>query len=523
MTKILSVFVFLVFLLPSNLMQKALAQDFVEREAIPMNPEKGKDTRVFYSVFVQSFYDSDNDGIGDIPGLTSKLQYLKELGIGGLWLLPVHPSPSYHKYDVEDYYDIHKDYGSLKDYKKLVKKAHELDIIIILDLVANHTSNKHPWFKKAISGNQKYRDYYVWSDNPKDFEKEPYQWHQVRNDKGEKQDGERYYGFFWWEMPDLNFDHPQVREEIKKIGQFWLGKIGIDGFRLDAVPHYYPDDQLNKNLIWWREFRAGMDEVNPDAFIVAEIWGGAEKTSPYLKSGISAGFNFELSDTIRKSVLSGKNLGIVETVINIQEQYFVSNPNFEDATILTNHDMDRIMTELKRNNNMAKVSAALLLTLPGNPFIYYGEEIGMLGEKPDEYIREPFLWNIEGEDSGQTNWEIPYASSSKTVKPLFYQKDDRMSIFNHYKSLINLRNQNPALSQGSISPIATGNSKIVSFFRYSGTQEAIIIINLSSEMERILTPYGLDGFEMAYSNFNVFKINDKEIYLQPYSIFILTR
>ncbi len=522
MNKIIAFIVLSFLFLPSTLLPQASAQDPGTRLPTPLISKANKDTRVFYSVFVQSFYDSNNDGIGDIQGLISKLDYLKDLGIGGLWLLPVHPSPTYHKYDVEDYYEIHKDYGTLKDYKELVKKAHELDILVILDLVANHTSNRHPWFEKAIQGNKKYRDYYVWSDKSADFENEPYKWHQVRNAKGEKQDGERYYGFFWWEMPDLNYDNPRVREEIIKIGQFWLGEIGVDGFRLDAVPNFYPEDQLDKNLVWWQEFREGMDKVNPNAFIVGEIWGGSEKTSPYLKAGISAGFNFELADTIRKSVQSNNDLGIVETVKKTYDQYSASNPDFEDATLLTNHDMERIMTEFKRDVNRAKISAALMLTLPGNPFIYYGEEIGMLGEKPDEFIREPFIWNIEGEDPGQTYWEIPYASSSRTVKPLFYQKDNRLSLFNHYKSLINLRNQNPALFKGNLNKLDTSNPKVVGFYRYTDEQEAIVIINLSSEMEHIPTPSGLNGFELAFSNFNVFKVSDKVISLQPYGIFILT-
>lgn len=480
-------------------------------------------TRVYYSVFVQSFYDSNNDGIGDLNGLTSKLEYLKDLGIGGLWLLPVHPSPTYHKYDVIDYRDIHQDYGTIEDYRNLVNKAHELDMLILLDLVVNHTSNQHPWFKKAISGNSEYRDYYVWSSKKEDFEKNPYQWHQVRNQNKKNKDGEKYYGLFWWEMPDLNYDEPRVREEIIDIGKFWLKEVGVDGFRLDAAEHIYPPDQLDKTLDWWKEFQSNMEKVNPEVIIIGEVWGGSQKTSPYLNSGFTAGFNFELSDSIRKSVLSGTNRGIIETVIGIQSNYRSSNPDFEDATILTNHDMERIMTEVSRDHNKAATAASLLLTLPGNPFIYYGEEIGMLGEKPDEYIREPFLWNVEGKDEGQTHWEIPYASSSKTVKPLIYQEDDRSSIYNHYKNLINLRNQNPALQRGSISKIETHNPGVIAFYRNTSEQEAIIIINLSDEMQRIPTLLGMNGFEMAYSNVNVFKINDKEISLQPYSVFILLR
>jgi glycosidase len=499
------------------------AQSQQNQDNLKIASLEGPETRVFYSVFVQSFYDSNGDGIGDIKGLSSKLDYLKDLGVGGLWLLPVHPSPTYHKYDVTDYRDIHPDYGTLDDYRVFIAKAHEMDMIVLLDLVANHTSNQHPWFEKASSGNKRYRDYYVWSDNEEVFENDPYRWHQVRDKNGNPEDGERYYGLFWWEMPDLNYDEPGVREEMIDIGRYWLEEIGIDGFRLDAAEHIYPPEELEKTLDWWEEFRKAMKEINPDVFIVGEVWGGSEKTSPYLKSGFDAGFDFELSDTIRKSILSGRDLGIIETLKSIYTKYREANPGFQDATILTNHDMERVMTEFNRDYNKASVAAALLLTLPGNPVIYYGEEIGMLGEKPDEYIREPFLWSIEGKDPGQTHWEIPYKSSSKTVKPLSFQAEDPSSIYNLYKDLIKTRNDNSALQRGSISRLQTANQGIVAFFRYSNDQAALVIINLTNEMQRIPTPRGIDGFEMAYSNYGVFKINQNEISLQPYSIFILTR
>ena len=523
MRNLIWIFLFSILLIPLFQIQKSLAQVSGERTLIPEIKQDNRDTRVFYSVFVQSFYDSNSDGIGDLAGLTGKLEYLKELGIGGIWMLPVHPSPTYHKYDVVDYYDIHDDYGTIIDYKELVRRAHELDMLVILDLVANHTSNKNQWFIKAASGNKKYRDYYIWSDNKDDFEKEPFHWHQVRKENGQKENGERYYGFFWWEMPDLNYDNPAVREEIIKIGKFWLAEIGVDGFRLDAAEHIYPPAQKDKTLAWWKEFKDGISEVNPDAIVIGEIWGGSEFTGPYLENGITAGFNFELADTIKKSVLEGRDLGIVQTLNKIHNLYEGINPDFDDATFLSNHDMDRIMTYLNRDPELAKISAALLLTLPGNPVIYYGEEIGMLGEKPDEYIREPFLWNIEGQDAGQTNWEIPYASSSATVKPLIFQTDDHSSIFNTYKTLINLRNNSPALRKGHIQQFVTGNPAVVAYFRTDPLQEALVIINLSSSMQKIKTPAGLDGYELAYSNYGVFKISDKEINLQPHGIFILTR
>ena len=200
-------------------------------------------TSFFYSVFVQSFYDSNKDGIGDIEGLTKKLDYLKDLGIEAIWLLPVHPSPTYHKYDIMDYYDIHPDYGSMNDFKTLVEEAHERNIRIIIDLVVNHTSDQHKWFKEALKGNEKYIDYYVWSNDKELINKEPNHWHKPIKAKSKKIRNKKYYGFFWHEMPDLNYDNPKVREEIKAIGKYWLQDIGIDGFRLDAIRFTYPEEE----------------------------------------------------------------------------------------------------------------------------------------------------------------------------------------------------------------------------------------------------------------------------------------
>lgn len=236
---------------------------------------------VFYEVFVRSFADSNGDGIGDFKGLTRKLDYLNDgnpdtdsdLGIGGIWLMPINPSPSYHGYDVTDYRQINPDYGTLDDFREFLNEAHKRGIKVIMDLVVNHTSKEHPWFKEAAADkSSSYRDWYVWAEdsgtatsgssaagsgNP---------WHSVR--------GDHYLGIFWEGMPDLNFDNPKVRKEITATGQFWL-KQGVDGFRLDAAKHIYEDLQTDKsqattdkNVAWWQEFRSGLKEVKPDAYLV---------------------------------------------------------------------------------------------------------------------------------------------------------------------------------------------------------------------------------------------------------------
>lgn len=502
------------------IMTMVLPESYTQNIAPEITPLK---TRVYYSVFVQSFYDSNGDGIGDIKGLISKLDYLKDLGIGGLWLLPVHPSPSYHKYDITDYYSIHPDYGTLDDYKNLVKEAHKRDMTILLDLVINHTSNLHPWFVKASkSQTGNYRDYYIWTEDQKEFDANPFNWHKVRDSKGKQLDGPRYYGFFWWEMPDLNFDNPKVRMEMVKVAQYWLKEVGVDGFRLDAARYIYGENEPIKNLKWWNEFSREVREIKPDAFIVGEVWGSSDVIAPYLANGLSACFNFRLSDSIRLSLKEEKDHYILQTWWQTKDVYEAQKPDYQDAIFLTNHDMDRIMTEVGNNPGKAKVAASILLTLPGNPFIYYGEEIGMLGEKPDEFIREPFLWDIEGKDIGQTHWEMPYASSSKTLKPLKFQMEDQASLYHYYKDLIRCRNGSIALQSGWFQPLKPDNRTIIAFRRIWQNEIITVLINLSGQVQKLPSPPGINNLELIFSSHDIFKSGAGTIYLQPYSTFILS-
>lgn len=495
-------------------------QSMFAQEVVPPTPP----TRVYYSVFLQSFYDSNGDGIGDIRGLTSKLDYLQKLGVQGLWLLPVHPSPSYHKYDVSDYYSIHPDYGTLNDYKNLVREAHKRNMVILLDLVINHTSSRIKWFQEAARNpSSGYRDYYIWSSDSADFKAEPFHWHAIRDSRGKQLPGPKYYGFFWWEMPDLNFDNQKVRQEIFKITSFWLKEVGVDGFRIDAAKYIYPEDQLEKNLRWWSEFRQEAQKINKEVIIVGEVWGPAKEIAPYLNKGMTACFNFQLADSIRLSLQEEKDHYILQTWWQIRDIYIRQKPEFEDAIFLSNHDINRIMTDIGNKTHKAKIAATLLLTLPGNPFIYYGEEIGMLGEKPDEYIREPFLWNVEGQDNGQTTWEIPYASSSQTVKPLRYQLEDPESLYFFYHDLINLRNSSLPLSRGSFQPFIQSNRKVIAFYRGFKNEKVLVVINLSKDLQRIESPGDISEYKMLLGTHGVFKGGQTAISLQPYSAFIIKK
>lgn len=430
---------------------------------------------ITYEIFVMAFADSNGDKIGDINGMTSKLDYLSDLGIEAIWLMPISPSPTYHKYDIIDYYGIDPQYGTMADFKKFVAQAHQKNIKVIIDVVVNHTSSQHPWFLSAKSDkNSPYRDYYVWSADTNLIKKEPNAWHKVPNQK------ERYYGIFWGEMPDLNYDNPKVREEVKKIGRFWLLEVGVDGFRLDAARHIYPDDEQEKSHAWWVEFRKAMQEVKKDVYLVGEVTMSDSLVAPYFK-GLHANFNFDLAENILKAVKNGRDTAIVKKLVKSYQLFSKESPNFIDATFLSNHDQNRYASELKADVEKIKLAVSILFTLPGSPYLYYGEEIGMLGVKPDEQIREPFLWTPNQNDKMNTAWRMPINSTADSVKALSMQIADPNSIFHHYKKWINTRRTSEALTLGTLEEVKNSNKNILVFNRLYNGEKLMVIHNLSGK------------------------------------------
>lgn len=479
---------------------------------------------VFYEIFVMAYYDSNQDGIGDIKGMTEKLDYLYELGIEGLWLMPISPSPSYHKYDVIDYYDIDPEYGTIDDFKSFVQKAHSRDIKVIIDLVVNHSSSEHPWFKEALSSvSNPYRDWYVWADEDSNIMERGEWGQQVWHGSGEN----RYYGVFWDGMPDLNFNNPEVRETYKDIGRFWLEEVGVDGFRLDAAKHIFGEDEEEKNYAWWQEFRAAMQEVKEDVFLVGEIWAPATVVGPYLEGGLHSAFNFDLSEKIISSAKRQKDTGIASSLERIRNYFLnLSDREYIDSTFITNHDMNRVMTELKGNENQAKMAASLLLTLPGSPFIYYGEEIGMEGAKPDEHIREPMLWYEDPEGTGQTTWIRPRHNLDKENITVEAQLEDKNSLYHHYKTMIYTRRSSDALVLGEIEGSRVNQSGVVAFKRVLKDSSVLVLHNMTEEV----LSFTLHEDEAVYSS--LFFRNDAttlvnsttdtiNIVLAPYSTLIL--
>ncbi|MBM7570829.1 alpha-amylase family glycosyl hydrolase [Aquibacillus albus] len=434
---------------------------------------------VYYEIFVRSFYDSDDDGIGDLNGVTEKLDYLSDLGIEGIWLMPINKSPSYHGYDVTDYKSIDPDYGSSEDFKTLVEEAHERDIKILMDLVVNHTSKRHPWFEDASSSEESpYRDWYIWA-NDETNTTERGEWSQTL---WHGSSGNKYYGVFWQGMPDLNFDNPEVREEMIDIGEYWLEEYNIDGYRLDAAKHIF--DSEEKNHEWWREFNSAMKDINENALLVGEVWDSATIVGPYLDGGLDSTFNFDLSANILNSVKNESD-GIVSSLTRTRSYFNDVSDEYIDSTFITNHDMNRVMSELNGDVEQAKMAASILLTLPGNPFIYYGEEIGMEGQKPDENIREPMIWSVDKEKEGQASWMIAKHNKDREAISVEAQMEDDNSLLNHYKKLIHTRRSTEILIEGEIEKSDFREDGILTFKRTLDDQSLLVIHNLSDEEKQI--------------------------------------
>lgn len=460
---------------------------------------------VYYEIFVRSFADSNGDGIGDLNGLTSKLDYLNDgnpkttsdLGVDAIWLMPINVSPSYHKYDVSDYYNIDPEYGTIPDFENLITQAHKRGIKVIMDLVVNHTSSQNKWFEESKqSKTSPYRNYYTWINaTQKEYNLNAISsfdtqvWH--------KSGDSYYYGIFWDQMPDLNYDNQKVRDEIKNVAEFWLKK-GVDGFRLDAALHIYGEGELpksqqknslNKTLQWWQEFRKACQTVNPNVYLAGEVWDQPSVIAPFYKV-FDTNFNFAISDSGEDSITDIVNMeqdnDFASSLNDIYNMYAKQGANYIDAPFLSNHDQERSMSGLN-DLTKAKLAANIYMTLPGNPFIYYGEEIGMKGKKPDENIRQPFIWN-KSLKAPVAKWE-GLTDNDKTQSEEQQIKDPN-SLLNHYKQLIKLRHSNVALMNGDFKPIDSANDYVVAYSRtYKENnkvkQSLIVLHNLSKKKQTI--------------------------------------
>lgn len=430
---------------------------------------------VFYEIFVRAFADTNNDGQGDFNGITKNLDYLKSLGIDGIWLMPINESPSYHGYDVTDYYKLNSNYGTIEDFKKLLEEAHKRDIKIIMDLVLNHTSSDHRYFKSARRGEKAlYRNWYVWSDEPQGGG-----WY-------ENEDRKYYYSAFWQGMPDLNYNNPLVVSEAKNIADYWLD-MGVDGFRLDAA--YHLDENKDVSHKFWNEFKKSVRNKKKDAYIVAENWTEAVNVAPFFNEFDSC-FDFEVADMIVNTFVRKTDVGLIEALKMNYEMFAKYNPDFTDAPFIRNHDMNRTISEFISINNpifvqrgvlKMKQASTLLMSLGGVPFIYYGEEIGQQGKKPDEQIREPFDWYAAGKGEYMTRW-----TPKKYLKPndgfsVEEENGNKDSLLEHYKKIIKLRKENSSMRGYDIEKLETGDSRIFAYIKKDEKQKIAFLYNLEGE------------------------------------------
>lgn len=439
---------------------------------------------VFYEIFVRSFYDSNGDGIGDFQGMVEKLDYLNDgnpdtdidLGIGALWLMPIMPSPSYHGYDVTDYYDTHPDYGSIDDFKHLIEAAHQRGIKVIIDLVLNHTSREHPWFKAALRGEQPYRDYYLWS------EEDPGYASPIGGPAWHPSQAGFYYAAFWGGMPDLNLEHPKVIEEIENITRFWLKDVGVDGFRLDAIQHFVEEGKNQTNTEsthrWLQNFYRSYKKMKTEAFTIGEAWTSTREIVPYVvDKAVDAAFEFETAGAMMVAARTENN-GPIRIAHAVDQK---SYPPQQFAMFLTNHDQNRLMSELGGDIGRNKVAASLLLTSPGIPFLYYGEEVGMTGVKPDEDIRLPMQW--EASDTAGFTTDKPWRSPNENIElsNVMTQKDEPDSLFNHYRRLIHLRNKHDALRIGAWVKVRSSHRSVYAYIRQSAQEMLLVVVNLGGQ------------------------------------------
>jgi alpha-amylase len=414
--------------------------------------------RNYYEIFVGSFYDSDGDGMGDLKGVEEKLDYISDLGCNGIWLMPIMPSPTYHKYDTTDYEAVDEAYGTADDFKELASACHEKGIRLIIDVAMNHSSSQHPWFTQAceylagLKAGEKpddtvcpYVDYYHFSD---------------------KQEGTTYYavpgssswwyeGSFWSEMPDLNLKSPAVQKEFEEVADYWID-LGVDGFRMDAAMHY-EENATNANCNILNELYTYCKERNPQFYMVSEVWASENVIADYYASGTPSMFNFDAGTAkgaLVNAVRKGDPVSLVNSMLKYQNDFSQKNPDYIDAPFLSNHDMARIANTLVNDPDKIKTAAGLLMTMNGSPFVYYGDEIGMnsSGTK-DENKRIPMVWS-KTDTTGMTKGPADMDAGIESPFPAEdEQEKDKDSILSYYKNALRLRNQNPEIARGTIEKV----------------------------------------------------------------------
>ncbi|MGH7244634.1 MAG: alpha-amylase family glycosyl hydrolase [Phycisphaerales bacterium] len=454
---------------------------------------------IFYQVFVRSFKDSEkgplaNDGIGDFAGLIEKLDYINDgdpntttdLGATAIWLMPVFEGPTYHGYETSDYYKIESEHGTNEDFKRFMAECKKRGIRVILDLVLNHTSSQHPWFKNAADPKDPHHDWFIWSKD-KPAWKGPWNqdvWFPAR-DAGGRQSagggGPYFYGIFSSHMPDLNYRNPEVTQEMDKVTEFWIKDYGLDGYRLDAIRHLVEDGPQQENTKetheWLRNWHKFYKSVNKDAFTVGEVWTDTATIASYVPDQLDTCFEFEMSFATIDAVNTADAKRIKDATVHAWAAY----PRNQFCTFLSNHDQTRTMTRFGDDFSKAKLAASLLFTQPGIPFMYYGEELGIVGDKPDENIRTPMQWTGDANAGFTTGKPWRAANKDTTTKNVQSESSDPNSLLSLYRKLTRLRQSNPALAKGDYTALDASDKSVYAFARTEGKQTIIVVANLSDK------------------------------------------
>lgn len=445
--------------------------------------------RTYYEVFVYSFCDSDGDGIGDLQGLISKLDYINDgdattdtdLGCNGIWLMPVNPSPTYHKYDVADYYAIDEEYGTMEDFKELLAECDKRGIKVIMDLVLNHSSSQNPWFQQAYTYLQELGDAEPSAEDCPYFEFYHFSKEQGGGYYAVEGTDWYYEAGFWSEMPDLNLDCEALKNEISKITKYWLD-MGVGGFRLDAVKEYYSGaPQANIEFLSW--LNDTVKSQKEDAYLVGEAWLPMAEYAPYYESGIDSVFDFAFADKdgIISKVLNGSPASRYgEAVASLAEVYGSYNENYIDAPFYTNHDLGRSAGYYAGDYsaNQTKLASAMNLFMSGSAFVYYGEELGMKGSGKDENKRAPMYWSMNADAPGMCDGPADMDAVKMKFESLEEQQTDNDSVYNFYKKVIKVRNQNPEIARGEAEYLSEVSTDTVCVLRkvYDGSEVLLVFV-----------------------------------------------
>jgi len=503
-----------------------------------MNPSPWWQNGVIYQIYPRSFADSNGDGIGDLNGITSRLDYLSDLGIDAIWLSPIYPSPDVDfGYDVSDYCAVDPKFGTIEDFDRLVSEAHVRGIHIILDMVMNHTSDHHSWFLESRSSRDNpFRDWYLWADGKKG-KKSPNNWQSVFGGSGWEYDEptrQYYFHMFYKQQPDVNWHNPTVRKAMLDVFRFWMER-GVDGFRLDVFNVYFKDSSLRNNPVRFpvpiytfigqqhiydfdrpemipllQELRGILDEYSSpghERYAVGEtFFSNSDKAAGYTGSDrLHAAFNFEFLN-------AGWSARKFSNIIQRWEHALGSDnwPNY----VLNNHDVVRSGTRFRplwgdpEDDARLKVAAAMLLTLRGTPFVYYGEEIGMrdipIRSKKDvlDPIGKTFWPFMKGRDGCRSPMQWDGSSMSGFCDPKQHpwlpihenavtrnveaQQAAPGSLLNFYRQLIALRKSMPALHNGMYQPVTFGTRYLLAYLRQTADQVVLVVLNFSGRRQRLV-------------------------------------